>query len=359
MTKNQSERNNALSFLKLMAIIQIVFHHYQQYTAAEFSFGINFFGGWFDFGYVTELFFAVSGYLIYKYMQVIQKGSLTLGGWCAKRAARLLPVTAVTAVVYEGLLFVYHMIDYVPRHFLLDLPLDLWGMVRTMLGLQVGFGFGDPYINGPVWYISVLLSCYIVFYVATKLAQKLGCSPIYIFIAVILIGMSPLCQSEIAFLTSYNARGYYAFFTGVILAHYIAKCGVSKKLAMFAAAVFALLTAVFVVYRFAVVNNLPYVLTFMLYPSLIILCETDFAKRLFRHSIWQKADGVVFNVYVWHVPVILLWFIVIDVLKITPDFSNVLIMLGYTAAAFAVGALSHWLVEKPLNKVVQGYLKKL
>ena len=55
-------RNYALDALKVAATIIIIFHHYQQLTNSSFSAGINYYGGWFYFGMMVELFFLISGY---------------------------------------------------------------------------------------------------------------------------------------------------------------------------------------------------------------------------------------------------------------------------------------------------------
>ena len=61
--ENRIERNDGLDIIKVIATIIIVFHHYQQVTGVIFD-GINFYGGKFPFGYVVELFFIISGYVI-------------------------------------------------------------------------------------------------------------------------------------------------------------------------------------------------------------------------------------------------------------------------------------------------------
>ena len=48
--------------IKTLAATLIVFHHYQQVFKCEFS-GINFYSGLFNFGYLVELFFMISGFL--------------------------------------------------------------------------------------------------------------------------------------------------------------------------------------------------------------------------------------------------------------------------------------------------------
>ena len=62
-----------LDILKIVATILIVFHHYQQILNVEFN-KINFFGGKFYFGHLVELFFLISGFLMFNYIEKIKQG---------------------------------------------------------------------------------------------------------------------------------------------------------------------------------------------------------------------------------------------------------------------------------------------
>lgn len=51
-----SRRVYSLDALKFLAIIVILFHHFQQETHATFAFGVNWCYGSFYWGYLVELF---------------------------------------------------------------------------------------------------------------------------------------------------------------------------------------------------------------------------------------------------------------------------------------------------------------
>ena len=53
-----------------------------------------------------KLFFILSGYFMFRYIPVIQEGNITLSEWWKKRAVRLLPMSAITVVVFEIILFI-------------------------------------------------------------------------------------------------------------------------------------------------------------------------------------------------------------------------------------------------------------
>ena len=104
------DRQYSIDFLKIVATILIVFHHYQQIFIEQTGtwYGkVLFYNGSFYFGYVVEFFFIVSGFFMYRYIQRIQEG-LTFKNFILKRTSRLIPLMAVAAVVYEIFLAMFH-----------------------------------------------------------------------------------------------------------------------------------------------------------------------------------------------------------------------------------------------------------
>ena len=60
-----NSRNTAIDIMKISGATLIVLHHYQQGTGIVLR-HIAFYGGKFNFGYVVELFFLISGLLTYR-----------------------------------------------------------------------------------------------------------------------------------------------------------------------------------------------------------------------------------------------------------------------------------------------------
>ena len=90
-----NQRDGALDFLKIVATAIIIMHHYTQvmhhYTQDVYVSGKGFFfHGTFYWGRMVELFFIISGYLMYQYEEKIRSGETFLSFY-AKRALRLLP----------------------------------------------------------------------------------------------------------------------------------------------------------------------------------------------------------------------------------------------------------------------------
>ena len=149
-----------------------------------------------------------------------------------------------------------------------------------------------------------------------------------------------------------TARGYRAFFTGVLLSLYINNYGITKAECVLSTAVLTLFALLLAVRPSVVLANLQYVLTFLVYPSIIFIMETPFVKNLFRHKFWSKLSAVSFNIYVWHLPFFVAVELIMYFFGTRYDYSKLSTM--YTLLVFIIlfAAFSHRFIEIPLDKAV-------
>lgn len=355
--RNQSSRSYGLDFIKVLATIAIVLHHYQQVFEVRFDSHINFYGGWFQWGLLVELFFIISGYLMYRYSDVIFRGEITLSSWVYKRAKRLLPLVAVSAVVYEAILFVYWVRT---GTFFASLgKLSGWDVIITGLGLQAGGVFSNAGINNPTWYISVLLICYVVFYLITRFAKITKCRPCYLYIAMVIFGLGIIKTGiDGPFMNAYAARGYRSFFYGLLVAQFVQCCGITRKEMLSCGLITASILAVFAVKHAILGHGLDNVLCYVLYPCIIILLESEPAKKLF-HPFWGTCGQISFNVYIWHLTVCLAVALACNLANIQPDYNSIGVMYAVVALTVFVGILSWLFLEKPLGCFVERQIGEL
>ena len=218
--------------------------------------------------------------------------------WYTQRAKRLLPLVSISAIAYELLLLIHY---WVYGNTWSNIAVTIWGTVITSLGIQEGWVLVNPGVNNPTWYISVRLACYVVFYLITKLAHKCHFSPAYCYIGMVLLGIGIITYGiKLPFMNSQIARGYYSFFYGLLLANYIKMFGVTKRSSGFSMCCILLLLGIFLTSTDKFQEELVWLLTFLFYPALIILFETDAVKYIFRHKIWQIISQISFDVYIWH-----------------------------------------------------------
>lgn len=346
----KTTRNYSFDFLKILAATGIVFHHFQATTRARYDNFINFSGTWFSWGYLVELFFILSGYFMFRYIPIIQEGSVTLSEWWKKRAVRLLPMSAITVVVFEIILFVNNTMF---GSELWGMEVSIWGTVIAALGIQEGWVFHNPVINNSVWYISALMLCYILFYIVTLLSAKIKCKPMYFYIAIILLGLAGgVYGFDLPFLNWQISRGYYAFFFGLLLAAYISKYGVKVKEIVISFVSIILFTLLCIFFpQYAKVNT-NYIVTFLVFPAIIILFETKVMRKIFCHKFWGTLSAISFEVYLWHLPLLLLMYFMMNLFSWDPDFSNLLFMLIFTLIVWVVATLMYFFAERPITKLL-------
>ena len=108
-------------------------------------------------------FFVLSGFYIYQgYYDRICNREITFVPFIIKRVKRLYPLMIFSIVIWE-IFQLLHM--YVFDSWWLGLDSSLWNFAVALTGVNTGTIF-DAFntVNGPIWYISVLIVCYCAFY---------------------------------------------------------------------------------------------------------------------------------------------------------------------------------------------------
>lgn len=349
------ERNNALDLLRIIATVLILFHHYQQLTGAFFEGHVNFYGGKFYFGYMVEFFFILSGFFMYRYIEKIQSG-LSFKNFIVKRIIRLLPLVAIAAATHEVLLWYYTVIcgqNWFDRH------VNIWGAIVDAAGLQDGWGFSNPMVNNPTWYISVLILCYVLFFFLTYVSMRTNIPALYLYAFMVLFGSGISTYSiSIPFLNGSSARGYYAFFFGILLAHCLSKHKVTLGSCITSAAIVAALTWVFFNHHEWTDDGINFLLTFVYYPALIIAFSYKPVYTVLNRKIFGFFGKVTYDVYVWHVPNLLIMFILNYKAGLPIYTSSRRPMAIFAAICFIAGTVSHLLIEKPLTNFITSKIQK-
>lgn len=348
-----TKRMPGLDAIKIIATILIVFHHYQQITGAWWG-ETFFYSDKFYFGILVELFFIISGFLMYRYIGKIILG-LSFKKFYIRRIMRFFPLMLTCVIVTTFFAHIY-IILYGEVFFGIN-TYSLWTILISSIGVHAGWFATNSGINNPTWYISVLLLCYIIFYFLVYISEKLHISYNYFFIGMIIIGLSiQYYDINCPFLNIYSSRGYVAFFLGVLLAFIVNKytfC-IHYKMCML-----IILSIPYLIYKqyWLVLKDAGYIMTFIFYPALIIIFSS---KSVTNKLSWRWVDELAkisFNVFMWHFPLLLIMYVVIKLFKISVNLGTVKTMIAFTAICYLVGAISHYLIEKPINRIVDSKLK--
>ncbi len=348
---SDTKRRYSLDVLKICATVLMVFHHYQQVIGGRFRF-VNFYDGRFYYGYLVELFFLLSGLFMLSYVERILSG-LSFESFFKRRWLRLAPMLAVTAAAYEVLAVIYNTaVHGSPEGNMFSLLATL----TASLGISAGGAFNspDPGVNNPAWYVCVLIICYAVLYILCRAAKKHGVSPKYLFAAMVLLGIAGRNYGfDLPFLNGYTCRGYYAFFAGVLLGGMINGRRLPLGLYAAAAAVCIGIPATIVFVPSFVNNGIEFIVTFIFYPALIILFASPLASRLLKARFIGTLGAISFNVFMWHASLLLLLKLISLKTELPFSVQSFPAMLIFTAIAYAFGAVSHLLIEKPIDKLLK------
>lgn len=354
----KNTRNCTLDMLKVFATILIVFHHYQQdaqgITGQNFSCFVNFYGGTFYFGYMVELFFLISGMCMFPYIQKIAQG-LTFYEFYARRAARLLPLMAVSGAVSAVLLVFYNKI-YSGNNYCLGTP-SLFGVLIQSLGVHDGWVFSNPSLNNPTWYCSVLMLCYAIFFGIVYWSGRFRVSPVFGMLFFMFLGCGINTYGiNLPFLNSSSSRGFYGFFAGVLLATVMPKLQAWRY-----SAIASLLIVVLFFADFRCKNGsleyLPFLLTFVLYPVLMILLQSSPLRRGAGAPFWGKWAKITYSVFIWHFPAYLFVFLLLPLLHIDPaSVANQTCMVLFACLMQPIGWFSYRFLEKPWNRKMLNWL---
>ncbi len=291
------ERDYSLDFLKFGATCLIVLHHYQQANGIQLP-GINFYGGAFNFGWLVELFFLLSGFLIAKYIPKIRKG-MSFGEFYLKRFLRLAPMMALSVLVYD-LLFLIRLHIYTGE-WKTSLT-TIWSTLITSVGIQDGWVNRNPALNNPLWYVSVLLLCYAVFYFTTFLAARCGFTERWAHVFMILLGIGiQNYELDLPFLNFDASRGYTAFFLGVLLAPALRGKTTGWKSVLPSCALLAAFTFLISRRYGMITTQINFVMTFLYYPALLIVFSSWPVKCLLRGRWLGTLGRLSFDAYIWHI----------------------------------------------------------
>lgn len=345
------KRRHTLDFLKVMAMLIVILHHYQQVLQVTFPGGINFAFGKINFGLTVDFFFMISGFVMLKWVERIRKNApgSDFKTFLFRRYRRFLPLLAVTAVCYELLcLLIRHFEPWLLSEYM---TLSVWGTVCNILCIQSGWCMKDMLINNPTWYISVLMLCYIIFWLLTDLSRKKNISPVWGYLCMVMLGFSiQLSGMNLPFLNSMSARGYISFFLGLLLAMAEDKYELHTP----GKTVFYLLFAALII--FAPGQEAESAAEYLLFPIVLLLFSSDTAEKIFPSRRWEILGEIQFHTYLWHLTVIDAMRVIMMVLRVNTE--KKIYMFIAAAAAELVGTASYFLLAKPTDRLFMAVMPK-
>lgn len=335
------ERNVTIDFLRIVAATMIVLHHYQQGIDITFK-NISFYGGIFNFGYFVELFFLISGLMIYKSIST-SSATLTVGEFMLGKAKRIIPLLAISV-------FAETVLRYISESLLeaSDFSRNLLDVVVNAFGLQTIGLFSTNSINQPTWYLSALLLCYLWMFIIVKVSKRLKFSDCYGYVFMMILGIAINTYSwDTIFLNYHISRGYFSFFAGILLAYYFEKIEKNRSELVSLVLPIMFLGLLKVKPHFLGAGHF-YFYTLMLWIPILILAIRWIPMRADKCKIFTFLGKVSFSVYIWNEPMSCLRNIIGTVF--TVDLCKINVMLIFIFSNWIFAVFSYLWIEKPINK---------
>ena len=352
-TAAAGSRNGAIDFLKFVASVILVLHHYQQVNYVFIDNGINFYSGHFYWGFLVDLFFLISGFFTINAVTKIMDGQLTFKEYYTHRFVRLVPLMALAGVIYflvnnylyYGIMGEYYLGKSTATE-----------LILTFLGMQVGWAnVAGSDLNPPMWYVSALLIGYVVIYLIVKVCSKKKISYVIpLCILIIIAVMGDLFEANLPFYENCAKRAYIDMSLGILLALFLKK----HKLKGFHY-IFVALAGILgaVLYLVALSNERflleRYALSFLFFPALIILFSTPAVKKIFSGKVWNVLGGASFDTYVIHMIFILLLKCANTYWGLGLNFSNWWLEYLTCLVIFGFGLLTYLFVEPIVKKIAE------
>lgn len=349
----QIKRNGLLDIIKTIATIFIIFHHFQQGVDVRFSV-INFWNGSFYFGRLVELFFVVSGFLITPYLSKIEKG-LSFKGYFFRRYFRLIPIVFISTVLdlVINCILNFELFSKNPLKVLIETASVAFG-IHGIVNRDVTFA------NNPMWYVSVLLWCYLIFYIVFSIPKRILSKKriiylLFSFMLIILGCCILLFNLNYPFFNEYVGRSLVSFFSGVLLGIVLNNVSLSNKLLAPLLMIFAILFFIpipkFLILSYSSVTVL-YVIMFC-YVPIIILSKTDLLTRLCDNTIWSLMAKISFHAFCFHSPIKGMLTILVTSFGLREYvYSNGLLsMILYLIIVYCLSCVTYFMIEKPLSRI--------
>lgn len=250
--------------------------------------------------YGVEVFFMLSGFLIsYNYKTTLKNG--TLKEFFHKRFDKLVwPVVAVNLWAFLNICLKAKYLEQCKT-----IPLNLWRFFQSIIMMCTGWADNNGPIASTMWFVNVLLLCYIIYYglnvrISKHIDWLIACS--------IMVTIGYICTTkewDIPFLYNNSGRGYTSFFLGALIYEFQEKVNKKKREKIAISVIICLFASIML----SAVNGIPSTFgtdfykyfVFVISPTIIIAAlNLNFAKRFFEWRGFVWLGGLSMSLYYVH-----------------------------------------------------------
>lgn len=190
MNEDKPVKYMNIELLRVVIMILLIFHYYQALSGHVFSL-VNFYGneGW-GYGHLTEIFFGVSGFMI------VRKESVeNFKTYMKERIKRIYPFAVMSSLFYLIITILYY---FMTESYMFEERYLVMQIIASFLLMDRGWIIDfTPAFNGPIWYVDILMLCYVIYFWAEWIARK--CKLNRLVVPLIIVGAS--CLLNFSFLS--------------------------------------------------------------------------------------------------------------------------------------------------------------
>lgn len=300
----------------------------------------------------VEVFFTISGFFAYiSYHIRIVDDKMSFISFMWGRIKRLYPTMIISVIVITIAQWI--SFDLYGNYAILNAPdrrNSLLSVILSLLGVNCGWisNHDSLSINGATWYISILMICYILFYIASTVARRSRVCFFVFVISLMILGILILTfDFDLPLLYLSNGRGYTDFFMGVCLAA-IYSAHESQKSRRIMLITGIVLLIVYAILRIVISRvYLCYMCSFLFCPGIMLLfLNSRFLNAISDNATVKYLGRISFDIYLFNMP-LFAWIVLIGrLLDIEINYSNIAVWLICAALNIAVAIIIRLILDK-------------
>ena len=286
-----------LDSLRGIFIMGIVIYHIRDAFNGVFSEildPIYKYGGYFG----NYFFFMLSGFLIaFSYKQIVREGRISFSGFLARRLIKIYPLYILSTIVQLCLMI------------LLSGTYGITAKTLLLNAFMMACGWiEDTYpLNLPLWFVCVLMLCYILYFAVCRLTKTGNKKYIFMLLAFMLWGyILEIKNWDFPFCYACDGEGLLNFFTGCLLFEIYSGLDTIQKKRLSAVGLTALFALAILSYYkgfSAVSGDIRIVITAIICTTVIFCALTvSPVKKLLSFRPLQSLGKISMSVFCWHSP---------------------------------------------------------
>lgn len=359
----ESARLRSLDSLRGIAAIGVAFfYHYSHFNIEYFTAhpdALPWYGAlqWFYHNgwNLVDFFFVLSGFIfMHVYYKKIAENRVSEKTFFILRLSRLYPLHIATLLLVAGVQY-FRLLS--GKGYFDCQYNDLYHFLLNILFLQAGF-FNDSFsFNHPSWSLSCEVAAYLIFFYTLKKSKK----PALLFILYMFTGISILqMRLNYPLFNPQIARMLMAFFAGCLLFYLneqIKRLNIRTKRIIFISVILYSMLIIALIMKAgytAVLGHWERAMPLAVYPLFILLLlNVKLIGNFFTLRPFTFLGDISYSVYLLHFPVQLLMFTFLPIAGIRLDYTRVSSLLIYVSITITTAAASHYLFEKPVQRIIR------